>query len=261
MESSAREVVRELFDKKPVDRIQQIIELEAEADKLQVASDHCRWKAAQLIYEELKIKKGQRPLAKKIGKSKTHVQIMNCVWQTYGHLSDRPPWNEAYNSAAVRGKPVSEATLPDTERLWRELSKLDPKLRKNVWERALLEAEQAGKPVDAKDGGKASDESAEDEGDEEEGTARNEHKATVKAKQQILKDFDAMRSTISIGFDFDLWDKPELNQLRNIVEDFAYRAVKLKKVLDEYAGPKPPVEGTPLINPNVKPDTRVIDPP
>lgn len=248
---------------KPLDRIQQIIELEAEADNLQAASDHYRWKAAQLIYEELKIRKGQRPLAKKIGKSKTHVCNMNCVWQTYGHLSDRPPFNEAYNSAAVRGKPVSEATLPDTERFWHELSRLDPKLRKNVWERALLEAERAGKPVDAKDGGKASDESAkdEDEGDEEEGTARNERKVNAKAKQKILKDFDTMRSTISIGFDFDQWDKTELNQLRNIVEDFAYRAIKLQKVINEYAGPKPPVEGTLLIDPSIKPDTRVIDPP
>lgn len=96
-------------------RIEQIIELERDADhleqqaqdlpefrKLNASADFKRWRAAQLVAEELDAGTQGKDLARRIGKSPTHVTFMGNMWQIYHGKSARPPFWETYHSAEVR---------------------------------------------------------------------------------------------------------------------------------------------------------------
>lgn len=91
-----------------MNHVQEIIKLEAEAEKLadqQAATaakyEQNRWRTAELIYAELQTGKTQQQLADEIDKGRTHVVYMNAVWTR--HLGDtpedRPRFNEAYQAA------------------------------------------------------------------------------------------------------------------------------------------------------------------
>ena len=88
-----------------MDRVQQIIELEAAADKLNEEYESNRWETARLYSEELAAGKSQRALAAEVGKSKTHVYCMAKCWEVEGERSLKRPFNTVYNSTEVRGEP------------------------------------------------------------------------------------------------------------------------------------------------------------
>jgi hypothetical protein len=126
---------------------------------------------------------------------------------------------------------ISAANLPDTERICRELARLDPKLRKNVWQRSLLMAEQAGKPVDAKLVDEVIDEQA-DEQDEPE----KEHKRRRKHLKALVEEFDGVRTKVSVGVDFEGWDKVDLERFGTIVDDIMVRVGKIRERLKKHTG-------------------------
>jgi hypothetical protein len=92
-------------------RVQKII-------KLEQGAEWNHWEAARLISEELADGKSQRQLANEIGKSHTHVQHMAKAWEWQLKLppSDRPPFNELYNSPEVRGQSAAKPkSVPPAE--------------------------------------------------------------------------------------------------------------------------------------------------
>ena len=64
-------------------RTEQIISLEAEADKLEGEAGKLKWKPAELIVEELAEGTSRQALADSIGKSPAHVTSMAIAWQSY----------------------------------------------------------------------------------------------------------------------------------------------------------------------------------
>lgn len=101
-----------------MNRIDQIIKLELEADSYAEKKQDCerkererRWEAARLISEELASGTTQRALAAAIHKSKTHVLRMDRCWKIFGEGERylKVPFNEAYNSTEVRGEPKPKA--------------------------------------------------------------------------------------------------------------------------------------------------------
>lgn len=87
-------------------RVEEIIRLEAQADRMADEADRAKWEAARLIAEEVQSGKSLRKLAGEIGKSHQHVDRMKRCWEVAGcHLkvTDRPAFNHVYNSAEVRG--------------------------------------------------------------------------------------------------------------------------------------------------------------
>lgn len=90
-------------------RVDQIIYIEAQADKLEEDVNSLRWQAAELIWQELDSGKSQRQLASEIGKSATHVNHMAKTWRVCLGKHPLPPFNEAYHSPEVRGMPKPRA--------------------------------------------------------------------------------------------------------------------------------------------------------
>lgn len=86
-------------------RVREIIRLESEADKLASDYDANRWKAAELISQELAGGKSQRQLGGEIGKSHSHVGRMARSWNL--KVPGRS-FNEIYNSPEVRGVPAAQ---------------------------------------------------------------------------------------------------------------------------------------------------------
>jgi hypothetical protein len=82
-------------------RIRQIINCEAEAERHTAKANDLRWKAAQLMVEEL-AGKSQTQLAKDIGKSEGHVSFCVKAWRLYHDKDPRPRWQEAYDAAQNR---------------------------------------------------------------------------------------------------------------------------------------------------------------
>lgn len=95
------------------DKVQRIIELEENADKLESEASDVRWEAARLISEELASGTSQRALASAIGKSQPHVFRMKTVWERFARESVRPPFSEAMNSVAPRGEPKAKTEPKD----------------------------------------------------------------------------------------------------------------------------------------------------
>jgi hypothetical protein len=95
-------------------RIVEIIECEKQADQHVKISDEYRWKAAELIADELAAGMSQRQLAAEIGKGRAHVCYMNRVWLLFGRsvTEQRPPFAQAYAEAQK-----SEAQRSESARL------------------------------------------------------------------------------------------------------------------------------------------------
>ncbi len=151
-----KETAETTIEGKPLSRIQEIVWHEAEAARLQSEADEHKWTAAKLIWEELQgpPKKSQRKLADEIGKSQPHVKFMAATWEYFGGISDnlgyqeRPPFNEAYHSAKVRGtredRPeADELRIPSIETLAEAIDN-DPFVAEKVT-RALQKAAEMRK--------------------------------------------------------------------------------------------------------------------
>jgi hypothetical protein len=95
-------------------RVQRIISVEKAAERYDELADGCRWEAARLISEELADGKSQVRLAEEIGKSQAHVSYMAKTWRYNLGYSDRPSFNEAYHSPAIRSgvQPSEPESLP-----------------------------------------------------------------------------------------------------------------------------------------------------
>jgi len=93
--------------RKIMDRVQQIIQLEADYDKLSAEAEANRWETARLYAEELAAGKSQRGLAREVGKSEGHIRRMRKCWEIGRVLkdADMPKFNTAYNSTEIRGEP------------------------------------------------------------------------------------------------------------------------------------------------------------
>ncbi len=101
------------------DRVERIIELEAEADDLENRADDARWEAARLIYEEVAAGKSIGRLSKQVEKSHTHVSRMRRVWENWLQQQiqfpevERPlitdAYEEAKNKAQVEHVPHGQA--------------------------------------------------------------------------------------------------------------------------------------------------------
>jgi hypothetical protein len=76
--------------------VAQIIDHETQGDAHQ-------WTAAKLYHDELSRGVTQRALAEVVGKSQSHVKLMNAVWRSYAGTEDRPPFAVAYRDAKVGG--------------------------------------------------------------------------------------------------------------------------------------------------------------
>src|SRR5258706_10246459 len=88
----------------PVNNVEEIIRLEADADKLDSEASDLRWKAAELIHAELQTGKSQAQLAMEIGKSQAHVSYMARCWDYHLSYNVRPHFNTLYNSPLIRGR-------------------------------------------------------------------------------------------------------------------------------------------------------------
>lgn len=95
-----------------MDRVGQIIEHEAIADRNDATTSEHKWIAAQLIWEEVTEGASRRELGRQIGKSHTHVRYMFNCWDLVGRKlggldadGGLPSFNEIYNSVEVRGDP------------------------------------------------------------------------------------------------------------------------------------------------------------
>jgi hypothetical protein len=98
-----------------MDRIAEIKRclLVADGDE-KIVSKH-RWKAAKLIWEEVKDGKSRRELGEEIGKSHTHVRFMYNCWDMVGRkllvsagLDSLPNFQAIYTSDEVRGTSDSD---------------------------------------------------------------------------------------------------------------------------------------------------------
>lgn len=98
----------------PLSNIEQIIQHEADAERLEADADGHRWEAARLISEELATGKPQRQLAREINKSQSHVSKMKAVWEKYGTDSpeNRPAFQDAYLEVSSK-KPKSPKPKPN----------------------------------------------------------------------------------------------------------------------------------------------------
>lgn len=105
------------FTSAGMDRVSEIVRLEAAADVKDVEASELRWLAAELIVAELESGKSQRQLAREIGKTQQHVSRVKISWDVVRHLkvSDRPPFNTVYNSSEVRTPKASKAARSDSE--------------------------------------------------------------------------------------------------------------------------------------------------
>ena len=92
-------------DTSPIERIKFC---EAEADRLSAESDALRWEAARLISELLDGGMTQRQVAAEIGKSQSHVKIMNRVAEYHG-TQDGSSFDSLYQAAKSHPAPVDDA--------------------------------------------------------------------------------------------------------------------------------------------------------
>lgn len=121
-----------------MNRIYDIIKLEAEADKLSEEYENNRWETARLISDELASGTSQRQLASQVGKSQMHISRMNTVWQRNARVSleDRPSFTEAYNAANPRGEHKSKPKPePEPEDDWQPRPEPEPEDEKSNEER------------------------------------------------------------------------------------------------------------------------------
>lgn len=106
-----------------MDRIAEIIRLENAAEKRVKPLSADRWRAAELIYAEIRDGKSLRKLGDEIGQTHTHVRYMYRCWDffvarpgtrfdSYEALSD---FAEAYRSPQVRGADDPKAPLPEPQ--------------------------------------------------------------------------------------------------------------------------------------------------
>jgi hypothetical protein len=124
---------------------------------------------------------------------------------------------------------VSIANLPDTERLCRELGRLDPKMRKNVWERVKLQAERDDKPVDSNSIAEAKGEEATKADGEQ-----TEKQIRRKQAEEIIKTFATISPKIArYGFDFTAWEPMELQQFTLIIDNLANHILRVRQQLKE----------------------------
>jgi len=86
------------------DRIDRIVVHEKLADEAGRSAEEHRWRAAELIWDELNSGTPARALARQIDKSDTHVRSMARTWERKLKLADNRPFNEIYNSDEVRGR-------------------------------------------------------------------------------------------------------------------------------------------------------------
>jgi hypothetical protein len=98
-------------------RVEEIIRLETDADRLARDYEANRWETARLIAAELDDGKTQRQLAAEIGKSQKHVDYMARTWRLSENLGsqDRPTFNDAYHSSEVRGTPAIRSQHPSAD--------------------------------------------------------------------------------------------------------------------------------------------------
>ena len=96
--------------------ISQAEELEAEAEKLLANVDYLRWRAAQLICEELANGTTQRALAAGIGRSQTLVSLMAKVWRRFGERdypgNQRPRFQDAYRHVQINRPKGLDGLVP-----------------------------------------------------------------------------------------------------------------------------------------------------
>jgi hypothetical protein len=91
-----------------MNRIDEIVSLESGADQPESEASRKRWRAAQLIWEEVEEGTSRRALADAIGKSHTHVRYMYNCWDKAGRYiagDAYPSFQEIYMSTEVRGEP------------------------------------------------------------------------------------------------------------------------------------------------------------
>lgn len=114
-----------------MNRIEEIVWHEAEAERLDQEADGHRWEAASLIAQELANGKSQRELAAEIGKSQTHVSLMAKVWHEWGDYqgNQRPRFSRAYLDAKDSAEKADAKLSPEAEYQKKEMAKAKRELR------------------------------------------------------------------------------------------------------------------------------------
>lgn len=123
-----------------MDAVEEIIHCESEAEVLEEKADSLKWRAAELIHQQLEEGMSQRQLAKEIGKGEAHVRFMRGAWTAYlgTHPDERPPFNKAYQAAKRKPKQETQEAPP------KDLSPVPMEHRKSGMDflRALTQMEE-----------------------------------------------------------------------------------------------------------------------
>ena len=125
---------------------------------------------------------------------------------------------------------IREENLPNTERLCLELARIkDKKLRKNIWQRVELMAQQEDRPIDTTLIKRAMDESQPPKR-----SARKTDDSDRNHVKEVVKFFKQANSKLSFHLDFSAWKPEELNHLRTLVDNVAIRMHQIREQLKKH---------------------------